>query len=82
MVNLEIYLPNSETRTYSFLKTDSLRSALKRVCNKERFSVNDYYFHHMQRTDDSLDMALRVGDLRTDKIRLISKKRGSLCRHS
>ena len=77
MVVLEIYLPNSQVRTYRFLKTDTLKDALKRVCNKERFSAYEYYFHHMQRTDDSLDMTLRVGDLRTDKIRLISKRGSS-----
>lgn len=80
MVELEIHLPNSKVRSYRFLTTDTLKSALKTVCTKEKFSIYEYYFHHMQRTDDSLDMSLCVGDLRTDKIKLISK-RGSLCPH-
>lgn len=81
MVDLEIHLPNSDVRTYKFYKTDTLKGALKMVCTKEKLRVNEYYFHHMQRTDDNLDMALRIGDLRTDKIRLISK-RGWLSRYS
>ena len=74
MVYLEIHLPNSEVRNYRFYKTDTLKGALKMVCTREKLRVNDHYFHHMQRTDDSLDMALRIGDLRTDKIRLISNR--------
>ncbi|XP_028397855.1 uncharacterized protein LOC114521567 isoform X2 [Dendronephthya gigantea] len=74
MVVLEICLPNSETRSYRFYKTDTLKGALKMVCTREKLRISDHYFHHMQRTDDSLDMALRVGDLRTDKIRIVSRK--------
>ena len=74
MLVLEICLPNSETRTYRFYKTDTLKGALKMVCTKEKLRIDDHYFHYMQRTDDSLNMALRVGDLRTDKIRMVSRK--------
>jgi hypothetical protein len=74
MMTLEIHFPNSEVRTYKFYKTDTLKGALKMVCTKEKLRSNEYYFNHMERTDDSLNMELRVGDLRTDKIRLTSKR--------
>ena len=74
MVHLEIHLPNSEVRAYRFYQTDTLKGALKMVCTREKLRLEEHYFHHMQRTDDSVNMALRIGDLRTDKIRLISTR--------
>ncbi|XP_046846105.1 serine-rich adhesin for platelets-like isoform X2 [Xenia sp. Carnegie-2017] len=74
MVNLEICLPSSKVCLYSFYKTDTLKRALKTVCTQENLTVNEYYFEVMQQTKDSVNLSLRIGDLSTDKIRLVSKR--------
>lgn len=74
LLELEVHLPNSVVKSYQVSKNGKLEDTLKFICDKEHLKANDHYFHHLHLTDDSLDMNLRVRDMRTHVIRVLSKR--------